>query len=432
MPFKRLYKVIIAGGYIFALGISFSFFASAASTTIGELETKLDTLRQKDAELQKKAQGFRSLVKQTKKEIVGIKTEISGLTYQINSLETEIERTQNDVELVALQIEKLGLEIIKTLDEIGVAKDQTADVIRRLYQSEQVSMAEIVLTGNDFSDFWDQHQYFSSFQTSLNTLIRQMEALKSDLEQKNAEQEEKRVELQNLQKQKEIQQTALDGQRVYQKVLLNQNESEKKQYEANLTQAEGERRKIIEEILNAEEEVKRLRNFDLYFKSGKIPPPGTKLFVWPTISKTLNQRYGATAFARSGVAGYRFHNGIDIDGDIGNPIYAGAPGKIIGKNTGACANYGRLRNFSCQGGWGNWIAIKHPNELVTLYTHMTQPSSLPMGKEVAAGDTIGFIGSSGNVTGPHLHFSVYTEFFLVPKGYPGYNPEGTLNPLLYL
>ncbi|MBI3335476.1 MAG: peptidoglycan DD-metalloendopeptidase family protein [Candidatus Portnoybacteria bacterium] len=428
MPYKKFLLISF---------ISFISFLPAGqgfikAGTVQELEAKLQTLRDRDIELQKKSQGFRSLIDETKLEIGGIKREITNLTYQINGLEVEILRTQNEIELATLQIEKLGLEIIKTLEQIEGTKSQTSHVLKKLYQAEQVSQIELVLSGDDFSDFWNQHQYFSNFQTSLNNLIYQFEALRSDLEQKTKEQEGKRVQLKSLEEQKAVQSSLLSEDRGHQQVVLAQNEGQKKEYEKNLANTEGERRRIIEEILRVEDEVKRLKTFELYLKTGKIPPAGTKLFSWPTSSRVVTQGYGATAFARSGVAGYRFHNGIDIGGGTGTAITAALQGKVVGKNGSSCPNYGRLRSFGCQGGWGNWIALEHPNGLITLYAHMAEPSSAPLGGFLKEGESIGFIGSSGNVTGPHLHFSVYTEFFLVPAGYPGYNPEGTLNPLLYL
>ena len=406
------------------------FIARAASAE--ELEAKLNALRKKDAELQGQSQKYQSQIEKKQEDIKTIKDEVDSLTYQVNGLETEINLTKNRIELTRLEIEKLALEIAKALDEIALTKDKTAKTISRFYQTEDVSQLELLLSGQGFSDFWDQEQYFTNFQHSFNTLLTQMKVLSADLaDKKNAAQKSK-TQLEGLQNQKEVQQNALDDKRGYQKTLLVESESQKKDYQKKLAENEKNRRQLIEEILRTEEEVKRLRNFELYLKSGKIPPSGTKIFVWPTTGHIVTQGYGATPFARSRIAGYSFHNGIDIGGSIGTPISAAAPGKIIGRNTSPCPNYGRLRSFGCQGGWGNWIAIQHSNELVTLYGHLAQPSSVAVGVQVNTGDLIGYIGSSGNVTGPHLHFSIYAEFFLVPKGYPGYNQEGTLNPLLYL
>jgi len=95
------------------------------------------------------------------------------------------------------------------------------------------------------------------------------------------------------------------------------------------------------------------------------------------------------------------------------------------------------KNRSCNGYWGNWVAIEHPGGLVTLYSHMTKPSHKSVGQEVQAGEIIGYEGATGNVTGPHLHFSVYTEFFTFTDPATGdvrfsYNYNKTLNPLDYL
>lgn len=74
---------------------------------------------------------------------------------------------------------------------------------------------------------------------------------------------------------------------------------------------------------------------------------------------------------------------------------------------------------------------------MTLYSHFSKISSKSVGESVEVGEVIGYEGASGNVTGPHLHFSVYTEFFTYKDPKTGelrisYNAEKTLNPLDYL
>jgi len=403
----------------------------AFSATVEELEARLNALHQKDTELQKQSQSYQKLVEKAQGQVRTIKGDINDLSYQISNLSNQISRTDNNIERATLEIEKFALEIQKIFAEIDQTKDQTSKLLSKLYRSERVSSAELIISGQSFSDFWDAQQYLANFQSSFNTLFSQMQVLGKELSQKKQDQEDQKADLEGLKKQKELQQGILDEQRGYQKTLLAQNQQEQAHYQSQVVQTEKTRQDIIKEILNIEAEVKRLHNFSFYLKSGKIPPAGTKVFAWPATGP-VTQGYGGTAFARSGIAGYRFHNGVDIGGGIGTIVKAAAPGKVIGRNTSACPNYGRLRSFGCQGGWGNWIAIRHSDNVVTLYGHLAQPSTLSVGQEVAVGQDIGYIGSSGNVTGPHLHFSVYTEFFLVPSGYPGYNPEGTVNPLLYL
>ncbi len=85
------------------------------------------------------------------------------------------------------------------------------------------------------------------------------------------------------------------------------------------------------------------------------------------------------------------HAGLDFRGPVGAPIYAAAKGRV---------SFAGVRS-----GYGNCIEISHGNGLLTRYAHMSAFRAR-VGQTIAAGDTIGAIGSSGRSTGPHLHFEV--------------------------
>lgn len=87
-----------------------------------------------------------------------------------------------------------------------------------------------------------------------------------------------------------------------------------------------------------------------------------------------------------------FHNGVDLANDYGTPIYA--------------AKSGTVTQVSGKGGYGNHVRITHENEFITLYAHM-QSYVVQVGDQVSGGQLIGYMGSTGNSTGPHLHFSVF-------------------------
>lgn len=104
--------------------------------------------------------------------------------------------------------------------------------------------------------------------------------------------------------------------------------------------------------------------------------------TWPTpgrVSSPFGSRWG------------RMHNGIDISGSHGNPVYAVGPGHV----SSACWN----------GGYGNTIIISHGNNVQTLYAHLSS-INVQVGQTVNQGQLIGRVGSTGNSTGPHLHFEI--------------------------
>ena len=101
----------------------------------------------------------------------------------------------------------------------------------------------------------------------------------------------------------------------------------------------------------------------------------------------------------------RFHAGIDIAADTGTPIYSAFSGKVI------VAEYDEWN--------GNYIKIQHEGDIMTVYCHC-QKLCVKKGEYVEAGDVIGYVGSTGSSTGPHLHF----EFRI---GNVSYDPQTALD-----
>ena len=92
--------------------------------------------------------------------------------------------------------------------------------------------------------------------------------------------------------------------------------------------------------------------------------------------------------------GLHGYNGVDLAAPTGTPIYASASGNVIVS-----------KNYGWNGGYGNYVVIDHPNKTQTVYGHMVQNISY-QGQHVVQGQIIGYVGSTGRSTGPHLHFEV--------------------------
>lgn len=110
---------------------------------------------------------------------------------------------------------------------------------------------------------------------------------------------------------------------------------------------------------------------------------GTGAFTWPTTAHYLS--------------GYDYtppvHNGLDFDGDFGSPIYAADSGVVI------------YSGWSDRG-YGNLIVLDHDGGWQTYYAHLLDDTLLPCGSNVVIGELIAYMGSTGNSTGPHLHFEM--------------------------
>jgi murein DD-endopeptidase MepM/ murein hydrolase activator NlpD len=123
--------------------------------------------------------------------------------------------------------------------------------------------------------------------------------------------------------------------------------------------------------------------------------PSASGFIWPVngvVVSGFGMRWG------------RMHEGIDISASTGTPIWAAAAGTVIWSGW--------------RGGYGNCVVIDHGNGLATLYAHASA-LLVGVGQGVAQGETVALVGSTGNSSGPHLHFEVRVN-------------GAAVDPLLYL
>lgn len=116
---------------------------------------------------------------------------------------------------------------------------------------------------------------------------------------------------------------------------------------------------------------------------------GNGQFTHPCPGATVTSRFGGREDPING--GGEFHNGLDLAASTGTPTYAAADGTV------SIANYSTTA--------GNWVVIDHGNGLVTKYMHHSK-ILVSAGDVVHKGQQIGEVGSTGNSTGPHLHFQV--------------------------
>ena len=121
-------------------------------------------------------------------------------------------------------------------------------------------------------------------------------------------------------------------------------------------------------------------------------------YVWPCPGY-----YTLSSLFRENRTSY-FHGGIDIAGGgiMGSPVLAAEAGTVVGVFTGCPHNWGKEKCCAC-GSYGNYVWLDHGNGKETIYGHLTSAGVQP-GDTVKKGQVIGLVGSTGNSTGPHLHF----------------------------
>jgi len=122
-----------------------------------------------------------------------------------------------------------------------------------------------------------------------------------------------------------------------------------------------------------------------------------------------------------GPRGGRMHYGVDVMAPTGTPIYAAAAGTVVA--SGCDSAYCDRPGNPGLGGCGNYVKLQHRGNVGTMYCHMVE-RAVSVGDTVAAGQVIGFVGSTGNSSGPHLHFQVHLT--------PPFSNESAVDPVAFL
>ena len=404
--------------------ITLIFYLAGFSIAIGQENNsdKILEIRQQIQELEKQSAEYKKQIIQKHKEGETLKKELSILENQIAKLQVDILTTNRKIELTSLEIKDLNGEINRTENKIDKNRESISEMLRQLDSSEKKDLASILLANPKISDFFNHIEHINNLQTQLAFNLNTFLELKKELDNRRAVAQDKKLQMEILNKRRENQKTSSESAKSTKNNLLVQTKGQEQKFQSLLTETEKKKAEFYEELQTFEADARKQGIYIVRVKAASIPPKGTKLYKMPLDDYIITQGYGMTTFAKRGAYGGAPHNGIDLTSGIGSEIKSIGQGTVLAKG------------FNNAG--GNWVAIQHDNNLVSIYGHMRDPALVLVGEKVDQSTIIGYEGATGFVTGSHLHLSLYYEFFtyIGPKtGQVYFNYfDGSLNPLDYM
>lgn len=408
--------------FFLTIAIVFSFIVLpllVSANLASDLQNEIDQKKNQIQELENQITQYKNIVNSKKTEGTTLKNQIAKLQAQIGQLETEIKLTQVKISTAFLKIQEISSDIATKNTEIERQKNNLGQILRTINDYDQENNFALILKNDNFSDFLNQLQYVDNLHINAQKKLENIKNLKTDLEAQKSNAEDQKNSLEDLKIQLKGKSYALDDQKDEKKDILLTTKNQEEQYKSELSDLQKKREQVEQEIFQIEEKLRQAINPNFL--------PAGKIFDWP-IKKSITQTYGCilTSFAKKSYPACNnnkggFHNGIDIDADFGDPIFAAQAGTVSG--------IGNLGKYA----YGKWITIDHGNGLTTLYGHFSA-QSVSIGQKVSLGQVIGYAGSTGYSTGSHLHFTVYaTNTFQISQKWYGPVPlGGALNPLDYL
>ena len=362
---------------------------AVTQSEIDNLKQQQEALKQQQAQQQANIQSLRDQKADVLAQKEALDQQTALLMQEITNVEAQIELYNN---LVAEK--QVELEEAQAKEEEQAALFRTR--VREIEENGRISYLVLLLDSKDVSDLLSRMDivgeiiaYDKRLEAALIAAREQVEAAKAALEQTLAEQEAKKAEL-------ETQKAALEAQVAEAEQLIRNLEADIDAFTAAYAQIEAQKQQLQSQInskvaeLVAQEKAAQQaaqQQNQTYNAAAAVGASGS--MMWPATSHVISSPFGYRVHPISGVQ--KLHAGVDIAASYGSPVSAADGGTVI------------LAGWN--GGYGNCVVINHGNGLTTLYGHMSS-IAVSVGQSVGKGQTIGYVGSTGASTGPHLHWEV--------------------------
>ena len=342
---------------------------------------------------------------------LAIDTEIQQLVDQKNAIDQEIALLNAQVENLNDQIAAYSQLIADAQDELDIAQFTLNGLnekhklrIRAMEEEGTVSYWEVIFEASSFTDMLDRINMMQEIAASDQARLEEMRQVAEEVIAAQQTMAEGKAEMEASNAALMESQTIMEEKRQESDGILRELAKKQDEFQAMLDESESLQDDLMRQIAAKEKELKEAKyeeKLAALAASGGAPKSDAA-WVTPVSGYTLTSPFGMRKHPVLGVN--RMHNGIDMACAQGTPIYATRAGKVT------TASYQA-------GGAGYYVSINHLDGFSSIYMHMTH-FVVSAGQSVSQGQLIGYVGSTGISTGPHLHFGVsYAGSYVNPLAY---------------
>ncbi len=413
---KKIFGKIL-GGFIIIIFV-LQFHVMVYADEIKDLQNQQASNEEKMKDVENQKDQVTQEKSETLKQVEAIESEIADYESQINELDTKISDLNN-------QITDAESKINQKQEDYDKQQELLEKRLVATYEAGETSFLDVLLSSKSLTDLISRYYMVSQVAEADMHLMESIENEKKEIEEAKTTLEQSKQELDTSKAEKESKSVQLQSAKAEKDAYVSQLSSEEQNLQQQIDELEEANKSIDAEIKQKQEEIKKLlaqqkpssgsgssgSSSSGSGSSGSSSTGGGAVsssgFIYPVPS--AYSRITTYMYYSSG----QYHGAVDFGsaGINGQPVYAVADGVVV---TAKALNYS----------YGNYIIIAHYNGLYTLYAH-GQAGSIRVseGQYVSQGQQIMNVGSTGNSTGPHLHFEVRTS--------PGLY-DNRVNPVNYL
>lgn len=381
---KKIVRVIT--GLLAIVMILMVAVPSLTTVFANDIEDEAAQLMEQYKDLEAEHKKLEAEIKETSNKISSEKEKRKKIKDQINVIQEQIDNLNERIELIDAGIEHQEIEIVNLQMQIDDNYQRFEYRLKAAQLSGTTTNWDLLFGATSFADFLSAVETIKRMAQYDNELITSLKLDKEALKQEQEKLESDKSEVEVLKEETREKRKELDSKyaQVQDKIdglndQLMQSEMEKEELESDMKQMQEEIDDLYKQL-----------EFQETYVGGE--------FLWPSATHTkITSKYGMRYWSNGSSD---FHTGIDIAGSgvYGTNILASNSGTVIFVKT----------TYVPGKGYGKYLIIDHGGGYSTLYAHCSS-ISVKVGQKVTRGDVIGKVGSTGNSTGPHIHFEIRVD-----------------------
>lgn len=394
----------LAVSLLLGLSIVLTTPVETSAATVSEIQGELDALAEQNNVIQAQIDSLQQQYDESYGGILTIVEQKSGIDQEIGLLKTKIENTNAQISAYKQLIADAQEELDEANASLTALSQEHRERVRTMEEGGTISYWQVLFQANSFTELLDRINMIQEINAADR---KRMETLRIAADIVTATQlnlDAEKTALDEAVAQMEADEQLLEEKRTQSDELLRQLAQQADEFRTLLAESEALQDELMQQIASKEADLKQAQyNARLVelAKSGQNPPSDA-VWVTPVSGYSITSPFGMRVHP---ILGYeRMHSGIDMACSQGTPIYATRAGTVT------TASYQA-------GGAGYYVSINHLDGFSSIYMHMTH-YVVSAGQSVSQGQLIGYVGSTGLSTGPHLHFGIsYGGTYVNPLAY---------------
>ena len=416
MKNRKRWVSLMAG--IMAAIMLLSLILSLIPTRVGaasssEIKKQIAALQNEKKEIDAQLKEAKSHLKQNTNEIRGIVAQKDAIDQEVQLLHQQIFNINQQVATYALLIADKQDELDEATVRLEELQIKNKERIRAMEEEGELSYWSVIFKAESFSDLLDRISMVQEINAADQRRLKEISEVGRKVSNVQAELIFEKSALEAVRSELDESEAALVEKRKEADDLLTQLVAKGDEFEALIDESEDLQSDLMKQIAQKEKDLKAAEYKEWLATYVPTKPSGTDTtpsaqapsssgWIKPLKSYTITSPFGMRIHPIHKVE--RFHEGVDMAAPQGTPIYAAKSGKVTTTSYQA-------------GGAGYYVSINHGDGFASIYMHMTHYIVKP-GQHVSTGQVIGYVGSTGGSTGPHLHFGIsYNGTYVNPMSY---------------